>query len=130
MLCVLATVAMPPLTLTVPPFTRILPAASRLTTIALAALSPVTFSTPVTGAKTAVTEKCVRRSSDSNTTELITHLLWPSRWTAFVFFRRSARAFLPGAMATPPELPCGDPKRFVACHEEVLGGGGRASHKL
>ena len=43
----LATVGVPPTTATAPPFTRILPAASRLITIELSALSPTTVSTPV-----------------------------------------------------------------------------------
>ena len=42
----LATVGVPPMTAIAPPFTRILPAASRLTTIELSALSPNTVSTP------------------------------------------------------------------------------------
>jgi hypothetical protein len=43
---VFATVGVPPMTATAPPFTRILPAVSRLITIELPALSPVTVSTP------------------------------------------------------------------------------------
>ena len=43
----LATVGVPPVFATAPPLIRILPAASRLTTIELSALSPDTVSTPL-----------------------------------------------------------------------------------
>ena len=42
----LATVGVPPTTVTAPPFTRIFPAASRLITIVLSRQSPITVSTP------------------------------------------------------------------------------------
>jgi hypothetical protein len=44
---VLATVGVPPTTAIAPPFTRIPPAALRVITIELSALSPVTVSTPL-----------------------------------------------------------------------------------
>ena len=52
---VLATVDVPPWTITAPPFTRIVPAASRETTMVLSCASPVTVSTPCAAENVAVT---------------------------------------------------------------------------
>src|SRR5262245_28531272 len=52
---VLAIVAVPPTMATAPPLIRILPAALRLTVIVLSRLSAITVSTPLAGAKDAVT---------------------------------------------------------------------------
>src|SRR5262249_55570723 len=57
---VLATVGVPPWTVTLPPLTRICPAASRLTTMVLSWASPTTDRTPVSGANDAVTDGRIR----------------------------------------------------------------------
>src|SRR5262245_42259705 len=62
---VLATVALPPATLTAPPLTRRLPAVSRLTVMWLAKLSPATVRMPVPGANAAVTAGARRSASGS-----------------------------------------------------------------